>query len=487
MPVCQCRRRLKEEYFMFDVYTDENGNWCKFFRKYEDVLEMMKPGNSLEIFINGGLFRGQGEDWPLVPSLYRDNYENSIVYQYDDEFKKNNPKSYYAYIEYQMLKFFYEKANYIGLDIPRIEMFDDDYLKADFVGLSSRNLTKNDIFTQKNVQELAALAQHYSVPTRMLDWTQDIFVAFYFAAIGALAEIDKNGFDKNKNMVIWCVSSVWLTDDACNVYKPPIKLVVPSYYQNINIRAQKGVTMFYDNFEKSDNETLAKVLYKEPFDLKFKKYYDSLRLKRNDFTVKFSKILIPTGECIKILENIDKLGYNTSALFPWYDGIARDMKDKYLVNLYKDKIPELSWYRTKHFKTDIKDVQGKKSITIKCSKYKVSAGVGFNVSDPEWYDVEVEYSPEAEKSDFCVEIFGDSMLPKYSNGDFVLVKSDVDITDGCDCIYVIDGKGYLKRFRENKLQSLNPEYDDIIPSAYDENSVYPMGKVIGKAKVLSTV
>lgn len=120
-------------------------------------------------------------------------------------------------------------------------------------------------------------------------------------------------------------------------------------------------------------------------------------------------------------------------------------------------------------------------IEIKHSYYKVSAGTGFNLgNDDEWETISVPDTPEARKADFALTIKGDSMEPVYFNGDIVLVKEQAAIDVGEIGIYMIEGKGYIKKYGGDRLISLNAVYDDIEFSDYDEERIRCVGKVIGR-------
>ncbi len=119
-------------------------------------------------------------------------------------------------------------------------------------------------------------------------------------------------------------------------------------------------------------------------------------------------------------------------------------------------------------------------IKILHSYYKVSAGRGFELAgDEDWEEIEIPDTPDARKADFALTIQGDSMEPVYYGGDIVLVREQPAIDVGQIGIFVINGAGYIKKFGGDRLISLNDKYDDIIPA--DDDSVYCMGKVIGRA------
>ena len=125
------------------------------------------------------------------------------------------------------------------------------------------------------------------------------------------------------------------------------------------------------------------------------------------------------------------------------------------------------------------------TIKIKHSEYTVSAGVGDEIGDYEyWETVEIPKTREAVKSDFCLTIKGNSMIPKFENGDVILVKDQPTVDIGQICIYNINNKGYIKKFGGDRLISLNPDYDDILIPTGTDDIVKCCGLVLGKTTII---
>lgn len=126
--------------------------------------------------------------------------------------------------------------------------------------------------------------------------------------------------------------------------------------------------------------------------------------------------------------------------------------------------------------------EGEESIIeIRHSYYKVSAGKGFDLgNDDDWETIDVPDTKEARKADFALTIKGNSMEPVYFDGDIVLVKGQAAVDVGEIGIFIVDGKGYIKKFGGDRLISLNAEYDDIIFSEHDDERIRCVGKVIGR-------
>ena len=122
-----------------------------------------------------------------------------------------------------------------------------------------------------------------------------------------------------------------------------------------------------------------------------------------------------------------------------------------------------------------------RTIEIRHSYYKVSAGTGYDLDGiDKWDTIDIEDSPEAREADFCLTISGNSMEPIYYDGDIVLIRSQPDIDNGEIGIFIIENAGYIKKFGGDRLISLNAEYDDILFSDYDPNEIRCVGLVIGR-------
>lgn len=121
------------------------------------------------------------------------------------------------------------------------------------------------------------------------------------------------------------------------------------------------------------------------------------------------------------------------------------------------------------------------TIKLKHSYYKVSAGKGYDLDYGDSFEViEVPDTPTSRRADMCLTIMGDSMEPVYKDGDIVLVREQVAVDPGQIGIFIVEGKGYIKKYGENRLISINDNYDDIMFADYDPDSIRCVGAVIGR-------
>ena len=109
----------------------------------------------------------------------------------------------------------------------------------------------------------------------------------------------------------------------------------------------------------------------------------------------------------------------------------------------------------------------------------VSAGTG-QFLDGEDYEM-VEVGAEVpEGSNFGVRVAGDSMEPRFHNGQTVWVRQQRSLMTGEIGIFLYDGNAYLKQLVAGEgrvaLHSLNPRYEDIPIS--DALPLRVLGKVL---------
>ncbi len=109
-----------------------------------------------------------------------------------------------------------------------------------------------------------------------------------------------------------------------------------------------------------------------------------------------------------------------------------------------------------------------------------SAGTGSYLFGDDYTEISVFANEKTEDADFAVRVYGDSMMPRYENGDILLVMGTEDIGKGELGIFSLNGESYFKKYGGNRLISYNPAYKDIPLSETDEFLCF--GKVIGRLK-----
>ena len=110
----------------------------------------------------------------------------------------------------------------------------------------------------------------------------------------------------------------------------------------------------------------------------------------------------------------------------------------------------------------------------------VSAGIGEFLDESRGEEIYIAQNSRTAEADFALKISGDSMEPKYKNGDILLVSECDSVEVGEPAIFMLDGDGFFKIYGGDRLISLNKNYGDIMLK--DFQSVWCGGRVIGKLK-----
>ena len=134
-------------------------------------------------------------------------------------------------------------------------------------------------------------------------------------------------------------------------------------------------------------------------------------------------------------------------------------------------------HRSEEFCTEPEAVQPLRSLPL--YDLAVSAGTG-QFLDGENYEM-VEVGDEVPiGANFGVRIAGDSMEPRYQDGQIVWVRQQPNVMFNEIGIFLYDGDAFIKQLVAEKdrvhLHSLNPAYDDIIVS--DTFPLRVLGKVV---------
>ena len=110
----------------------------------------------------------------------------------------------------------------------------------------------------------------------------------------------------------------------------------------------------------------------------------------------------------------------------------------------------------------------------------VSAGVGVMLDGDSTEEITVSDNSRTREADFALRISGNSMEPRYRDGDILLVQETDSVEFGELGIFILDGNGFFKVFGGDRLYSLNPDYGDILLKDFQDVRV--AGRVIGKLK-----
>lgn len=212
---------------------------CKSAREFLDILSPLSEYYNDKSNEETWLFRGQGVDKPLIPSLFRKNGRLK-------EFTHRDINNYseLRLAERDILIQFFQIADKRGLILP-----DDSQELRSFFDLLKDNdyMVGEGGYPAWSIGEkglsIMALAQHYGIPTRLLDWSRQAYIAIFFAAEDAYRH--KNEFDTEEKMVVWCF--YFPAFDKQTRYRNTSYLlrgVTAPSATNENLKAQQGVLLY---------------------------------------------------------------------------------------------------------------------------------------------------------------------------------------------------------------------------------------------------
>lgn len=276
--------------------------------------------------LDGFIFRGHAkESYELTPTALRLQTNSQLwsmsgLGRPEDQW---NWQSWQIKAEYHLLRAFYRLADQRGLDVPAsIRVRQNLAQEFDTVDLIGHH--KQDVWLPPDLHETAALAQHYGVPTRLLDWTYDIYVSAYFAFRGAI------GLDGN--LAIWALNKEYLSFLKPTVNRVNVEFITPHYSQNPNLNAQKGLFTLWpivrdstlNEVQRMSTGAGALLTDRRPLDkLIFENFEEE-----TGFPI-FKKFIIPCSEAKAACKILDKLGYDSSRIFPGYDGVAAQLTERH--------------------------------------------------------------------------------------------------------------------------------------------------------------
>lgn len=186
----------------------------------------------------------------------------------------------------------------------------------------------------------------------------------------------------------------------------------------------------------------------------------------------------------------DKLNVSPADLMGWDDTPVQELKipTSPLVQKITEKVVKLSTPRKQkvlNYANEQLKEQNNKVIMIeeKLFEYRVfeklSAGTGFSYFNDGNYDT-VFYDKDLDH-DFASWVFGDSMEPKYMNGEVVLIKETGFDYDGAVYAVEWDGQTYIKKVYKEKdglrLVSINNKYKDKFAPFEEDPRI--IGKIVG--------
>jgi hypothetical protein len=269
----------------------------------EEFWEHLSPQRQLFRPNGRTIFRGQKcETHHLEPSILRKKNHpiySSVAFRSVPDISENR-----IFAEIHALATFARYCDSSGLRIPGDSAeFRRKYL--DPTKVMDEFIFHKRIWPSEEYFQIMALAQHYRLPTRLLDWSRRSYVAAYFAAAEALRD---DGIKGSRRLAVWAFDQENMQLELKNVEVIPI----PGS-NNANIAAQSGLfTLLRQEY------TLGK-----PFEGQH--CLDDYVLSCGSRHL--AKITLPVSEAPKVIDLCERYGVTAATLYPDFYGAARATLD----------------------------------------------------------------------------------------------------------------------------------------------------------------
>jgi len=248
------------------------------------------------------IFRGQPSDqYKLTPSVCR---RGAGSFAHGSPFRMfSTSTSDQVCFEIEVLRRFLEGCDKSGLVVPGYS----ERTKTKIMGNPGQYVSPEKPWPPRELYEIMAAAQHYDVPTRLLDWTERSFVACYFAASSANFELS----NMNERIAIWAL------DTSASKSWKTVEIIRTPGGTSRNQAAQSGLFTTHKVREPSFDD-----LYQtEALD----ELEEILQAPLGGGAL--TRMTLPVSEAPKLLGLCSKLGVDASTLFPGYHGVAKSVRD----------------------------------------------------------------------------------------------------------------------------------------------------------------
>lgn len=285
------------------TYTTTN------FDNAKDFLNYLSPLN--DKFRNSNvLYRGQADaNWTLTPTVFRRGEFNSYPHHPVSYKFPEGTVAYWDWVisEVELLQKFLSYCNEAGIDVPANTSALHRKLANLKQGDRGMNLQKLLSWPDNDVIDALGFAQHYSLPTRMLDWTKHAQKAAYFALEGMNSPA--RVFDKGR-LAVWILDCDLLNGISHDSHT--VRVVDLPSTLNRNIVAQSG------RFTVISGVDIARDL-------------DDILIASGN-SAALEKATLPWSENNSLIQYLDGFGINESTIYPNAYGAARAAKRSFRID-----------------------------------------------------------------------------------------------------------------------------------------------------------
>jgi hypothetical protein len=265
------------------------------FSNAREMLLALNPLSGLFEDPSRWIYRGHADGaWRLLPSFHRDELWKRLTRRPEAFVPSETPEEQRVTLEKELYRRFVVAIDAGGLRVPG--------------GLQVGSLLDRvgDPWPSRHFLPVLALAQHYGLPTRLLDWSRQARVAAYFAAQPSDAD----------ELVIWALDADYISEQHI-AFRPTIKVAVTARADNANLHAQSGLFTFYrrspDQLRTVD-EVVSHAL--------------STDWKEDAARCVMRKFVLDARERTRMLALLTLDGVSALTMFPSYSGAAQSVVEQ---------------------------------------------------------------------------------------------------------------------------------------------------------------